>query len=254
MTQAIILTTQRTGSTFLVTSLDSHPDICCRSELLAGASLFHIPDFLYRSRYGTKAYRFFRSGAWHPTRMMRRYLDEARIGPFDLGMRPVMAFKVMYNQIRPPWVLNFLLRRPELRILHLQRKNLLKVYVSNRLLKVKRDDRWQPHAIDPVTPVSLSFSSAAALLYMRRAVAEYDKHERIFRNHARLALSYEAMIDGQALRTDVARDICRFLDIRNLPMHSNLIKINPERLQDMVTNYDEFASAIRKTEFAAMLD
>jgi hypothetical protein len=30
--------------------------------------------------------------------------------------------------------------------------------------------------------------------------------------------------------------------------------MNPERLQDMVTNYDELASAIAQTEFASMLD
>ena len=37
-------------------------------------------------------------------------------------------------------------------------------------------------------------------------------------------------------------------------MQSKLVKMNPERLQDMVANYDELASAIGKTEFAAMLD
>lgn len=254
MTQAIILTTQRTGSTFLVTCLDSHPDVCCLGELLAGSRLFRVPDLVYKSRYGTKAYRFLRSGAWYPTRMMRRFLDEARIGSMELGMRPVMAFKVMYNQIRPPWTLDFLRKRTEIRILHLRRNNLLKVYVSNMLLTVKRDDRWQPHATAPVAAVSMNISSAAAIDFVKHAVAEYDAHERIFRDHPRLALSYETMIDGQALRAEVARDVCRFLGIADHAMQSNLVKVNPERLQDMIANYDEFASAIRKTEFADMLD
>lgn len=253
MTQAVILTTQRTGSTFLVTCLDSHPEVCCLGELLAGSRLFRVPDLIYKSRYGTKAYRFLRSGAWYPTRMMRRYLDEARIGSMDLGMRPVMAFKVMYNQIRPRWTLDFLRGRTEIRILHLRRNNLLKAYVSNTLLTVKRDNRWQPHVTAPVAAVSMDISSKAALDYMRRAVSEYEEHERIFRDHPRLPLSYETMIDGQALRADVARDVCRFLGIADHPMQSNLIKVNPERLQDMVANYDEFANDIRKSEFAEML-
>jgi hypothetical protein len=62
------------------------------------------------------------------------------------------------------------------------------------------------------------------------------------------------MIDGPGLRADVARDVCRFLGISEQPMQSKLVKMNPERLQDMVANYDELASAIAKTEFAAMLD
>lgn len=254
MTQAIILTTQRTGSTFLLTCLDSHPDVCCLGELLVGSRLFRAPDLLYKSRYATKTYRYLRSGAWYPTRIMRRFLDEGRIGSRDLGMRPVMAFKVMYNQIRPPWTLDFLRKRTEIRILHLRRNNLLKVYVSNMLLTVKRDNRWQPHATVPVAPVSLDISSVAALEYMRRAVAEYEAHERLFSDHPRLHLSYESMIDGQTLRADVARDVCRFLGVSEHPMKSNLVKVNPERLQDMVANYDEFANAIRKTEFAEMLD
>jgi hypothetical protein len=141
MTQATFLTTQRTGSTFLVTCLNSHPEVCCLGELLAGSRLFHVPDLLYQSRYRTKAYRYLRSGAWYPTRMMRRFLDKGRIGAMDLGLRPVMAFKVMYNQIRLPWTLDFLRKRTEIRVLHLRRNNLLKAYVSNMLLTVKRDNR-----------------------------------------------------------------------------------------------------------------
>ncbi|MGH8131536.1 MAG: sulfotransferase [Steroidobacteraceae bacterium] len=254
MIKAIILTTQRTGSTFLVSCLDAHPDICCLGELLAGSRLFHVPELIYRSRYMTKAWRYLRSGAWHPIRLMRRYFDEARLGSMQLGMRPVMAFKAMYNQIRPPWTLRYLRERTDIRILHLRRDNLLKAFVSSELLTVKRDKRWQPHVTSPVEPVKKVISGAAAIAYLRRAAAEYETHEQIFRDHSRLALSYETMIDGQGLRADVAREICLFLGVREYPMRSDLVKVNPERLEQMVDNYDEFAAAIRGTEFAAMLD
>ena len=254
MTQAIILTTQRTGSTFLVTCLDSHPDICCLGELLAGSRLFHVPEFLYRFRYGTKAYRYLRSGAWYPTRMMRRYFDEGRLGGMALGVKPVMAFKAMYNQIRPSWIRGFLRDRKDLRILHLRRANLLKAYVSHQLLSIKREDGWKPHTTEPVAAVSMAISPAAALAAMRRAAAEYESHERLFADHPRLQLSYETMIDGPGLRADVAREVCRFLGVAERPMRSNLVKVNPERLRDMVTNYDEVADAVAKSEFAALLD
>jgi hypothetical protein len=165
-----------------------------------------------------------------------------------------MAFKVMYNQIRPPWIMNFLRERTSLRILHLRRANLLKTYVSSRLLTVKREDSWKPHTTEPVAAVSMPVSPAAALESMRRAVAQYEAHERLFADHPRLQLRYETMIDGQGLAPGVARDICRFLGVSDLPMRSSLVKMNPERLQDMVTNYDELASAIAQTEFASMLD
>ena len=62
------------------------------------------------------------------------------------------------------------------------------------------------------------------------------------------------MIDGQSLRRDLAREVCEFLGVTHHPMHSKLIKMNPLTLRDMVTNYDELAAAMRKTEFADLLD
>jgi hypothetical protein len=62
------------------------------------------------------------------------------------------------------------------------------------------------------------------------------------------------MIEGPGLAPQVARDICRFLGVPEHPMQSKLVKVNPERLQDFVENYDELARAVANSEFAAMLD
>jgi hypothetical protein len=37
-------------------------------------------------------------------------------------------------------------------------------------------------------------------------------------------------------------------------MKSTLVKIDPESLRESVTNYDELASAVSRTEFADMLN
>jgi hypothetical protein len=245
MTKAIILTTQRTGSTFLVECLDSHPDVRCIGEMLAGGHIW-VPEFVYRSRYATKAYRYLGSGAWNPVRMMNRY--------FARTDRPVMCFKAMYNHIRPPWTIQYLREHAEILILHLRRHNLLKQYVSRALLSVARDKSWQPHATEPVTPTSIAVSPDAALAYMRRIRAEHARHEAMFSGHRRYQLSYETMIDGQTLRSDVAREVCAFLGISAHPMKSKLIKMNPVDLRDMVKNYDELAAAIHGTEFEDLLD
>jgi hypothetical protein len=217
--------------------------------LLIGASLFYVPEFMSRYHNPTKFYRYLRTGAWWPTRLIRRYLTEARICKFQLEMRPVMAFKAMYNQIRPPWLMSFLRERKNLRILHLRRDNLLKSYVSKQLLGRKRR-----HSTEPLAPMRIAVSASGAIKYMRHMVAEYDRHERLFADHERLALCYETMIEGPGLAPQVARDICRFLGVPEHPMQSKLVKVNPERLQDFVENYDELARAVANSEFAAMLD
>jgi LPS sulfotransferase NodH len=245
VTKAIILTTQRTGSTFLVACLHSHPEVYCLGEMLAGGHL-DIPALVYRSRYATKAYRYLTSGAVFPTRMMDRY--------FARDDRPVMAFKAMYNQIGIPWTLGYLREHTEIRVLHLRRHNLLKQYVSHKLIKVKRDDHWDPHTTEPVKPAPIAVNVQDALHYIRRLREEHDRHERMFARHALLPLVYESMIEGNSLAAGVARDICGFLGIAEQPMHSKLVKMNPERLHQMITNYEEVARTIGRTEFADLLD
>ena len=123
MIQAIILNDSVDRFDFLVTCLESHPEVRCLGEILAGSRLFHVPEFLFRLSDRHQGLRYLRSGAWFPTRVMRRYLDEGGLADASSGLRPVMAFKVMYNQIQPAMdPRKFLVERKDLRIFHLRRK------------------------------------------------------------------------------------------------------------------------------------
>ncbi len=205
-----------------------------------------VPDRVYQSRYLTKAYRFVVSGAWYPGHLMTRF--------FEKGDEPAKVFKAMYNHVNNPWTLRYLLGHKEIRVLHLRRQNVLKQYVSRLLLSHRRVKKWQPHAVEPVPAVSVVVSPPAALDYMRRTRALYDHYEHVFAGHAKLPLVYEDMIEGQSLRRSVAREICEFLGISTLVLGSQLIKINPNNLRQMVTNYDELAAVVRTSEFANLLD
>jgi hypothetical protein len=243
--RAIILTTQRTGSTFLVGCLQSHPDINCITELLVGAHL-EPPGFLRTSRTGTKAARFLMSGGWFPTRAMRRF--------YASSDKPVSIFKAMYNQVSVPWTLRYLTRNTDIHVLHLSRRNLLKMHVSQLLMPTRRNRIWEPHTTEPLPPVTTRVDPAAAVEQMRKAQLAYQHFEDLFKAHRRLSVVYEDLIENQRLRPSEGRRICDFFRIADHPMQSSLIKMNPESLQAMVTNYDELAAAISRTEFANLLD
>ena len=89
---------------------------------------------------------------------------------------------------------------------------------------------------------------------MRKARLAYQHFEDLFKAHRRLPVAYEDLIENQRLRPSEGRRICDFFGISDHPMQSSLIKMNPESLQAMVSNYDELASAISETEFASLLD
>ncbi|MGH8222660.1 MAG: sulfotransferase [Woeseiaceae bacterium] len=238
----MILTTQRTGSTFLVECLGSHPEIESAGEILIG-----VPEVVrgprYRGRFQSlyKLWNIAKTGAWLPGNRMERF--------FTGGEAKVRVFKAMYNQLANPFALRYLRAHEEIRVIHLRRENLLKVHVSRLLMPTRR----QLQATSPVEPVWIRVDPAQAIAAMRKGQKRYEYFERLFERHARLPISYEKLIDGACLQEDTARRICDFLDVAQPPMKSRLVKVNPESLRDMVTNYDEIAAAISRTEFADLL-
>jgi LPS sulfotransferase NodH len=246
MTKAIILTTQRSGSTFLEDCLQSHPEVYCPGELLVSGMGVRVPDFVYRFRTVTKLTQFAVSGAWYPTRLMDRF--------FATGDAKARVFKAMYNHVAIPWTRDYIVRNTDIKIIHLRRENLLKQYVSYLLMGRPRVKHWQPHATEPIPAVQLTIPPDEALQYMRRTAALYPQYEQILGGHERMQLVYEHMIDGRSLKPEVADAVCDFLEISRRPMVSKLVKVNPENLRDMVTNYEELAAAVSRSEFAHLLD
>lgn len=240
--RAVILTTQRTGSTFLVDCLGSHPEIECASEILVGD-----PDVPARRKGGhfkkvVKLTNFITSGAFLPGHRMADY--------FAGGSARVRMFKVMYNHLANPFALRYLQEQEDIRIVHLRRHNLLKVYVSKLLMP----KRAQVQVFSPVDAVQVYVDPAEAIASMRVSRRLCERYERLFERHRRLPVTYEELFDGQQLSTATAARISEFLDVAPHPMKSGIIKLNPESLRDMVVNFQELADAVAKTEFADMLE
>ncbi|TAK55108.1 MAG: hypothetical protein EPO25_04940 [Gammaproteobacteria bacterium] len=239
--RAIILTTQRTGSTFLVDCLGSHPQIHCASEILAGAADEPIDKGPGRFRKLARWRDFVTSGALRPGHRMGRF--------YAGGATKVRVFKVMYNHLANPFALRWLQQNEDVRILHLRRYNLLKLYISKLLMPMR--SRVQVFA--PVAAVRTRVDPARAIASMRKTVQLYDRFDQLFERHRRLPLCYEDLFDGQFLRTETAALVCEFLEVERLPMKSRIVKLNPESIRDMIVNYDELAAVISRTEFADML-
>jgi LPS sulfotransferase NodH len=239
--RAMVLTTQRTGSTFLMECLDSHPEIHCTGEILNGQPDTFAPAARGPARYLIKFLRIARTGAWLPHYRLEQF--------YRRNYARVNCFKVMYNQLARPFALRYFLSHPEIRVIHLARSNLLKVHVSNLLMQRRRF--LQARTPEPVVWVRVD--PAKAITALRAAIARRERYEALFAPHACLNVAYESLFDGASLQALTANAICDFLGVPKYPMKSGIIKLNPESLRDMVENYDELAEAISRTEFAGML-
>ncbi len=239
--RAVVLTTQRTGSTFLVECLNSHPDIECASEILIGSPDTFGPERRGRFNRTVKIVNILRRGAWRPgNRMSRLYAG---------GTARVKAFKAMYNQLANPFALRYLRRNEDIRVLHLRRENLLKAHVS-RLLMRKRD---RVQTTTPVDVVTTHVDPRQAIFSMRKAQSQHERFEALFAGHPRIQIAYEELFDGANLQAITAERICDFLGVARHRMSSRILKLNPESLRDMVTNYDELEAAVSHSEFADFL-
>lgn len=241
--RAIILTTQRTGSTFLVRALNSHPQIECAGEILIGA-----PDTRkgpYRGPFPrklVKAARFVTSRAWLPASRMHRF--------FSGGTAPVRVFKAMYNQLANPIARRYLQDNKDIKVLHLERHNLLKMHVSQLLMH----QREKVQTREPLPVVQVRVDPEDALARMRESRALHQRFEQLFAGHDRLRLTYEELIDGQTVRADTASRICDFLGVEDRSMTSALVKVNSDSLRDIVSNYNELEAALLQTEFENLID
>ncbi len=240
-TRAVILTTQRTGSTFLVECLDSHPAVHCAGELLNGQPDTAIPPPRGPFRYLIKGARILRTGAWLPQYRLEAF--------YRAGLSPVRCFKAMYNQLSRPLALRYLLKHREIQVIHLRRENLLNTHISLLLMQKRRELQ----TTEPVAALWIRVDPDRAVAAMRKSVARYERFDRLFAGHRVLSVTYESLIEGSRLQADTGRRICDFLGVSREPMRSRIVKLNPRSLRDMVENYYELAEAVARTEFAGML-
>lgn len=243
--KAVILTSQRSGSTFLQQCLDAHPSVKCYGELLVGGNLV-APAPLQGRRLLTKAYRYLMIRAWDPVGIMERYYGREEA--------PVVAFKLMYNHADRPRVKEYLAAHREIRIIHLRRDNVLKQHVSRLLLTAKRERAWQPHTDHPVPVVSVRVSPQDAIEDMRRVRNYFLEFERLLSGHRKVELIYERLFNERTLSQEALGKIAELLEIEPMPISSGLVKMNPNELRQMVENYDELVEALADTEFERFLD
>lgn len=243
--KAIILTSQRSGSTFLQGCLDAHPQVKCYGELLVGGNLV-APRLCHGYRLLTKGYRYLAARVWDPVDIMDRYYARQEA--------PVVVFKAMYGHVDKRAVRRYLQEHDEIRVIHLRRDNLLKQYVSKVLLGAKRERRWQPHTTHRIPAVSVRVSPERAIREMSKVRDYFVEFERLLAGHRKIELSYEQMFNGPSLSREAWTAIGGLLEIEPAQVGSDLVKMNPNDLRPMVENYDELAAALAGTEFAKYLD
>jgi len=243
-----MVSTQRSGSTWLVDLLNSHPDIASYTELFLRKG-DGTPDWgKYKDMLYWQTYRRNLRGIGRYIRPLGifRYMDEA------LSRHPdkwVVGLKLMYTQIaRWPETLLYLKSR-EVRVIHLIRSNVLDVVLSS-LAKVSRKTA---HTLEgmAVERVRIHVEPDLLLRQLLKRLREQRWFARLLRHLGTpyLELVYEDIVDDQSR----LNDCLEYLGCSNTTLSSRLTKMNPRRHDELIDNFADVAAALRGTRFSTML-
>ena len=222
-TKFVIVCRSRTGSNMLVDLLNSNPQVRAYGEIfrtLGGKS----SNELYQAIFPDKSHKTigFKLFYYHP---------------LDADGTPV-------------W--NYLLNDRNIKVLHLKRKNLLKVHLS-RLIAGKTDN-WLSNADSPRKNNLEEKKVTINLTEMFNDFLETNKQiqwiDDQFSGHAMQTVYYDELISRTNLEM---RKIFAFLGTRQTSTATNLQKQNPEKLSELIVNYREVEEALCNTEYSFML-
>ncbi len=258
--RAVIVASTRTGSSWLASLLDSHPDIGFHGELfnLERASVRALADpagyldELLQEATGCRLVGF--KLLYHQARLeylndFLSELDEGRSALVDWRLhfpqRPVTV--AMAPSIADLWEMLRDARR--YRILHLRRRNILRQLVSHELLLRTSRDRWQGRPLALDRPIRLDPQSLVERL-QRHAQDVADIASFLGPNGA-LEVYYED------LASDFDRqcsNILRFLQVRPLLLYSSTRRNESRSLRETIDNYSEVEGVLAPTRWAPLLE
>lgn len=242
----VVIGTQRSGTTYLRQCLDSHPQVRCRGELFA------------RSYGKSEGYQAYRHGS--VLRQLGHYLRRtAQVEDFlrerfanrEIGEQAV-GFKLMRSHVRRvPYLYPMLLpilRRDGYRVIHVVRRNLLRVLVSRRtaLARGQFHARTAVPTIEITLPVERLSDELATLAEENRFWIEACA------GMSRCEVEYEAFIADQ--RGESQR-LLHFLGVDpEVDLSSPHRRVNRAPLGRIVKNYEEVREVLADTIYAEFVD
>lgn len=247
MTPFVLLSTQRTGSTWAIDMLDSHPRVVAYAELFMhgaegrprwGGETDLVFWRTYLEQHGTPSSRLARA------RLLWRYLGLV-YGREDAD---AAGFKLMYSQLRVARPLVPMLVARRVRVIHLVRRNVLDVLLSQRAAAA----RGALHARSAV-------AVARVELPVDDLLARIEAHQRSVeatrRRFTRLRLrwhevAYEDLVAEPELRFGA---LFGFLGVDPVEPSSGLTKLNPAAHEELIENYGEVRDALAGTPYASFL-
>jgi len=233
-TRFLIACQPRTGSNWLCTLLQSHPQVLCHHEV------FHSDDIYYA--VGHRDGRLAHLGTTHQRDLdPQHFLEE--LWRADFG-RAAVGIKLLEGQA--PEMLTRLLAESSVKKLLLRRRSRVRAYVS--LLRARETGHW---ARTPYDGLTVRVEAHELLGFARRYDEFYARLRSSTRSQPVLEVVYE---DLQRDPREFAR-VLEFLEVGapELALGASTMRQSCDSLREAIGNFDELALELSGTALEAEL-
>lgn len=252
----VLLAKQRSGSTWVIDLLNSHPDVlgyselfdydCWGPQLVGGEHTFPNWNAYVASWHATAGREPNRA---EQVAMYPRYLDDVVFAADRSHDAKAVGFKLMYNQaISHPAIPRYLQRR-RVHCIHLIRRNHLDGILSHEAVA----NRGFAHGSTKVDEQATHLDADSIVLRIERRAREVEAGKEFarFLKLPTFEIYYEELSE-EASRLNPALEFLQ-VDPTASNLTSKLRKISSSRHSDTIANYEEVAAVLKGTPFESFL-
>ena len=135
-------------------------------------------------------------------------------------------------------------------IIYLKRHNLLRHALSNIYARQKKF-HYRLGQVEKEPKIRVSSEEVLQWMTNSERLSEYESN--LLQEIPYLSLTYEDdLLDRLSHQTTIDK-ICALLNIPSAPVKTNLAKSTPSQLSDLVTNYDELVEVVKASKYSHFL-
>lgn len=251
MTNFIIFTTQRSGSTVITRTLDEHPQIFCAGELLQTSNDIHHPEWHFPSwGFDSTSHAVQRLNKLinYPNLKFRVIPHIKKFYSADAKGEKARGFKLMFTHIKTAPDLWQYLKRSNTKAIVLIRRNVFKTTLS----RYRKAENRVAHTSTDVKAPAIKFRVPGDLLIKQmRDLERVNKNLLQFSEGMdRLVIYYEDFGNWDKMMESIQQ----FLHVNVLPVKAVLQKVGAGKWQDEVENFSEIENLLKQNNFTQYLD
>ena len=241
-----VVTTQRSGSTWLKHLLDSHPQI----KMFGEPFLWRKQKRGWSDEVFLRYYDYCQANSTLRPWVMFKYLNILEV--YQSEPHDIIGFKIMYKQIiqNPEFLLKII--ADKYRVIHLARRNHLDVLISQTV--ARQHNVFHVKDSDSKTrPVTLDTSSLIKTLNTYETLYRIIKIFLKYSPLEVLEVTYDSLKDEREKTLSAIADFLQ-VDSNSIVFESEHKRVNPGSYEDKIDNYAEVKKVLASSKYAKLIN